>query len=61
VPSKIQERSIVMHRSFGMETRPRRLATWSDVMRGPTRAEVTRHIRKLANYPVLMGTRTRGR
>jgi hypothetical protein len=50
-----------MHRSFGMETRPRRLATWSDVMRGPTRAEVTRHIKKLANYPVLMGTRTRGR
>jgi hypothetical protein len=44
-----------------MEIRPRRLATWSDVMRGPTRAEVTRHVKKLANYPALTGPRTRGR
>jgi hypothetical protein len=39
-----------MHNSFGMECRPRSMK-WDDLMRGPSRAEVRRHVRKLANYP----------
>jgi hypothetical protein len=49
-----------MHRSFGMECRPRSLK-WDDLMRGPSRADVRRHVRKIANYRTLMPAQTRSR
>ncbi|MGQ7793200.1 hypothetical protein ACUN0C_12385 [Faunimonas sp. B44] len=42
-----------MHASFGIETASGS-TRWADVLRGPSRAEVLAHVRKLANYPALM-------
>ena len=47
-----------MHRSFGMFSRPRSMK-WADLMRGPSPAEVRRHIRKCANYQALTQTKSR--
>ena len=50
-----------MHRSFGMESRRRPVTTWKQAMRGPTRAEVRRHLEKIAKYQALAGAPSRGR
>jgi hypothetical protein len=49
VPVGTFHRSLTMHRSFGIETR-RRPACWDEAKRGPTLAEVRKHIHKVANY-----------
>ncbi|HEX2257753.1 MAG TPA: hypothetical protein VHG92_13855 [Afifellaceae bacterium] len=43
-----------MHSSIGMETRAPS-TRWDDVRRGPSKAEVRAHVRKLANYRALIG------
>ena len=48
-PAQVITRRSIMHRSFGMESRPRSMK-WDDLVRGPSRAEVRRHVRKIANY-----------
>ena len=47
-----------MHRSFGMNSRPRSM-NWADIIRGPSRAQVRRHIKKCANYQALTQTKSR--
>ncbi len=38
-----------MHMSFGMECQPKSMK-WEDLMRGPSLAEVGRHLNKVVNY-----------
>ena len=49
-----------MDRSFGMDCRPRSLK-WDVLTRGPSRAEVRLHVKKIANYRTLMPAQTRSR
>jgi hypothetical protein len=43
----------MMHKSFGMESRRKPVKTWAEAMRGPSRADVLRHVRKICNYQAL--------